>query len=239
MARIRTIKPEFWASEQIMECKPLTRLMFIGVWNFCDDAGIHPASAKTIKALVFPGDDITSTDVQDMLDELSANDLIALYEVDGKRYLRVQGWNHQKIDRPTYKYPKPRALLDEPSPSDPLPLTPVKEGKGKGGKGSTHTQGAPFEMYLDWQPDPRSLAAYALRAGIAVDKFTAEAIGPFICYHDAKGTCRPEKEWVSSLVTWVKQDIAKAARVVSFPVRQANGPDFDSDAWRDDDGSDL
>ena len=63
MARIRTIKPEFWTSEQVMECSPLARLLFIGVWNFCDDAGNHPMSAKTLKALVFPGDDITSAKV--------------------------------------------------------------------------------------------------------------------------------------------------------------------------------
>lgn len=34
MARIRTIKPEFWTSEQVMGCAPLARLLFIGLWNF-------------------------------------------------------------------------------------------------------------------------------------------------------------------------------------------------------------
>ena len=81
MARIRTIKPEFWTSEQVMECSPLARLLFIGVWNFCDDAGNHPMSAKTLKALVFPGDDITSAKVGELLAELSTNGLIDLYEV--------------------------------------------------------------------------------------------------------------------------------------------------------------
>ena len=42
MARIRTIKPEFWASEQVMDCKPVTRLLFIGLWNFVDDFGRAP-----------------------------------------------------------------------------------------------------------------------------------------------------------------------------------------------------
>lgn len=41
MARIRTIKPEFWTAEQVMELSRDARLLFIGMWNFCDDAGVH------------------------------------------------------------------------------------------------------------------------------------------------------------------------------------------------------
>ena len=52
MARIRTVKPEFWASEQVMECSPIARLLFIGLWNFCDDAGNHPLSEKTLRDYV-------------------------------------------------------------------------------------------------------------------------------------------------------------------------------------------
>lgn len=123
MARIRSIKPEFWSSEQIMECSPMARLMFIGLWNFCDDAGNHVASAKTIKAEIFPGDDISSADVQRMLDELSSNSLIAFYTNDSKDYLHVTGWKkHQKIDKPTYKHPAfsdgARRALDESSPPE-------------------------------------------------------------------------------------------------------------------------
>ena len=44
MARIRSIKPQFWTSEQIADCSSNARLLFIGLWNFCDDCGVHPAS---------------------------------------------------------------------------------------------------------------------------------------------------------------------------------------------------
>lgn len=136
MARIRTVKPEFWSSEQVMECSPMARLMFIGLWNFCDDAGNHVASAKTIKAEIFPGDDISSTDVQRMLDELSSNSLIAFYTNDSKAYLHVTGWKkHQKIDKPTYKHPRfsddARRGLGESSPP---------EGKGMEGNGEEEEQ---------------------------------------------------------------------------------------------------
>lgn len=109
--------------------------MFIGLWNFCDDAGIHPASTRRIKMEIYPGDDFKSEDVRRMIDELSTNKLIRLYIVDNAEYLIVTGWKaHQRIDRPTLKYPPPidetpepiRRALDERSPP---------EGKGMEGNG--------------------------------------------------------------------------------------------------------
>lgn len=105
VARIRSIKPEFWSDEQVMECSPLARLLFIGIWNFCDDGGNHPLSEKTLKALIFPGDSIDTAEIRRLLVELSSNDLLRFYESSGKLYLNVPGWRHQKIDRPTYKHP--------------------------------------------------------------------------------------------------------------------------------------
>lgn len=126
MARIRSIKPEFWSSEQIMECSPTARLMFIGLWNFCDDAGNHSASLKTIKAEIFPGDDIDSENIRQLLAELSSNGLIVFYSSENKDFLHVTGWHHQKIDKPSYKHPpyRPenstptRRTLDDRSPPD-------------------------------------------------------------------------------------------------------------------------
>lgn len=110
MARIRSIKPEFWTSAQVAECSTNARLLFIGLWNFCDDAGRHPMNPKQIKMEVFPADAFSLDDVRRMLDELATNELIQYYTVDGKDYFHVTGWRHQKIDRPqSAKYPEPIA----------------------------------------------------------------------------------------------------------------------------------
>jgi hypothetical protein len=111
VSRIRSIKPEFWASEQVMSCTHSARLLFIGLWNFCDDCGHHPLALRQIKALVFPGDDcITGEQVQDMIDELSTNGLVTVYVVAGRKYLEITGWRHQKIDKPQKpKFPQPIA----------------------------------------------------------------------------------------------------------------------------------
>lgn len=110
MARIRTIKPEFWTSEQIVSCSREARLLFIGLWNFSDDAGIHPKSYKRLKMEVFPGDDCTEQDLQHWMNELIAGGLIIEYLIEQKYYWQVTGWkNHQKIDKPTYRHPSPHA----------------------------------------------------------------------------------------------------------------------------------
>lgn len=141
MARIRTVKPEFWSSEQVMECSRDARLLFIGIWNFADDYGNHPASPKTIKALVLPGDEVDSSTVQGWLDELSANGLLAYYDHSGKRYLHICGWKHQKIEKPTRKHPayaeaekKDEEEADPDEEGDSLPSAPDSTGPQKSAK---------------------------------------------------------------------------------------------------------
>jgi hypothetical protein len=118
MARIRSIKPEFWTSEQIMGLNPLTRLLFIGMWNFADDYGRMPYAPATIKAQILPGDTMEIQMIRNMLTELSSAGLILLYTAKGREYLEITGWAHQKIDRPHKpKHPSP-VIDDEPETID-------------------------------------------------------------------------------------------------------------------------
>lgn len=97
MARIRTIKPDFWSDEKIVQLTPLARLLFLGLLNFADDEGRMTYSPKKIKMLVFPGDEV---DVPSCLDELLRQNLIRIYERNDRRYLAICNFaKHQKIDR--------------------------------------------------------------------------------------------------------------------------------------------
>ena len=140
MARIRTIKPEFWTSEQVMECSTTSRLLFIGMWNFCDDAGNHPAAYRTLKAEVFPADDFTALQVEALVSELIAAGLVEEYEADGKRYWHVTGWHHQRIEKPNFKHPthENRRPVEERS-------TPEGKCKGIGEGRDVDPSGAPVE----------------------------------------------------------------------------------------------
>jgi hypothetical protein len=105
-----------------MECSVNARLLFIGLWNFCDDKGRHPASPKQCKAEVFPGDDFTIDHIGNWLTELAVKGLITQYRVGGIGYFYVNGWKHQKINRPQpAKYPDP---LSADSVNDHVPFTP-------------------------------------------------------------------------------------------------------------------
>lgn len=130
MARIRSIKPEFWTSEQVMNLPPLARLVFIGMWTHSDDGGNHPASARTLKAQIFPSDDFTAAQVQEFVDAIVAQGLAQVYEVAGKTYWHITGWaKHQRIEKPTYRHPKPLDSAPPPQPvveqssNPPLPVT--------------------------------------------------------------------------------------------------------------------
>jgi len=130
MARIRTVKPEFWTSEQIVECSTNARLLFIGMWNFCDDAGRHPASAKRLKMEVFPADAFSIDEIVGWVDELLGAGLLGLYEAQGRSYWYVTGWgSHQKIDRPTVKHPDP---FDEDSTITRRTIAEASPPEGKG-----------------------------------------------------------------------------------------------------------
>jgi hypothetical protein len=118
MARIRTIKPDFWTDEKLTECSMSARLLFIGSWNFADDNGNLEASAKQLKMKVFPADNI---DCQPLLDELINHGILMEYSVNGKKYLHIKGFKkHQVINRPSNSN-IPQPLLTEHS---------LTEGKG-------------------------------------------------------------------------------------------------------------
>lgn len=144
MPRIRTIKPEFWTNGRVLECSTNARLLFIGLWNFADDAGRHPLRPKQIKAQIFPADDLCSESILGMISELSENGLITLYSVGSEDFFQIEGWDHQRIDKPQPpRYPGP-----EEGHSKNVPGTFPPDRKGKD---STYIHGK-----TDVSPCPQS-----------------------------------------------------------------------------------
>lgn len=196
MARIRSIKPEFWTSEQILECSRNARLLFIGLWNFCDDAGRHPFSAKQAKAEVFPGDDLSVGVVQGMLDELSEKGLIARYTSDGKEFFEVTGWKHQRIDKPqSPKYPEP---FEYHSKNVRRTLPPDRIGKDRIGEDKIERRAK--ALAPDWQPSPenqsKNLSGYPASV-------LNEELEKFRDHFTANG--KPMKDWDAAFRNWMRR----------------------------------
>lgn len=143
MARIRTIKPEFWSSEKVVECSVSARLLFIGLWNFSDDGGRMEDKPRQIKMKIFPGDDFTADKIDEMLNELSVNKLIIRYEVEKSLFIQIKGWKHQKINRALpSKIPK----VPAPAKADHggISESHLPEGKGREGKGTGREEDKPL-----------------------------------------------------------------------------------------------
>lgn len=120
MARIRTVKPEFFTSLTIADLTPEQRLTFIGLWTHVDDAGRCIDDARLIKAALWPLDDRTAADIEIDLKALTESSLITRYTLNRKRYLAVTNWDeHQRINRPT------PSKLPGPDQGDPTPPDPV------------------------------------------------------------------------------------------------------------------
>lgn len=99
MARIRTIKPEFWQDEKLGPLDPLTRLVFLGLVSQADDAGRLLDSPRLINGVLFP---YTDDDCVGPLEELAEVGVIQRGTTSsGQPVIQICGWNkHQRIEKP-------------------------------------------------------------------------------------------------------------------------------------------
>lgn len=100
MARIRTIKPEFWADEKLGPLSPMTRLVFLGLVSQADDAGRLVDSVRMIDGALFPH---TEDSCREALRELAEIGVIIRGVTEsGQRIIEISGWSkHQKVDKPS------------------------------------------------------------------------------------------------------------------------------------------
>jgi hypothetical protein len=130
MARNRTLPHEFWSCEAVIDCAPMTRLLFLGLWNHADDLGVQPLKPRTIRFQVFPGDPINDEHLRAMIEELHAQGLVRIYTVNGREYVAVVDWEqYQSVGkRARRRYPADPAMV-RAEPAIPEPATAAPESK--------------------------------------------------------------------------------------------------------------
>jgi hypothetical protein len=146
MARIRTIKPEFWDDEKIASLSYPCRLFFIGTWTQADDNGVIRGSAAILKSKIFPYDDnLRVNEVQKWIDALVKARMLVPVSYNGESYYVIRTFHsHQKFDA---RYPN--YLIDKeefktvyppdvsPSSTQRVPNEyPPREGEREEGKGN-------------------------------------------------------------------------------------------------------
>ncbi len=143
-----------------MSCGVVSRLLFIGMWNFADDYGRIQYAPLGIKAKVFPNDNFSVVEMRDMLEELRSNGLLVIYTAGDKEYIEITGWDHQKIDkRQVSKIPGPTdagSAVKAGSPPTPPELPrlsptppPVMEGNGREGNVDPEAKASGADAPLD------------------------------------------------------------------------------------------
>ena len=158
MPRIRSIKPDTASSASLNRCSIEAELMFIKSWCFFDDTGVHPADPMQLKMRVYPGRDFSEEQILCWIEELIAQDCLALFEVpatddpelkhfSGRKFWICVNWAHQRIDHPTPPQAPIRRLWlasrGEVDPGD-------KDFDRPGARQTTPPAPAVGEAALDW-----------------------------------------------------------------------------------------
>ena len=149
--RIRSIKPEFWRSDDIDALDWETRLVFIGLWSYVDDNGVGVYKMPNIVSDLFASDfyrDPTATlsRVSEALKRLESRSMIDLYRVGERDYLYITNWErHQRVNNPNKpRYPLPTSENVEPieglSRSDAGSGEALSPGTGEQGNRGTGEQ---------------------------------------------------------------------------------------------------
>ena len=101
MARIRTIKPEFWEDEKIGKLPIPCRLFFIGCWNFADDLGVINGNAALLKSQIFPYDEnLRVSEIKKWIDALvDARMLVPIIHAEESYYFIRTFRSHQVLDK--------------------------------------------------------------------------------------------------------------------------------------------
>jgi hypothetical protein len=172
--RIRSIKPEFWTSEDVAALDWDTRLIFIGLWSYVDDNGVGRDVEKLIVADLFPLEDDprdTLARVSRALQRLAQGGQITRYTAGGKPYLHVTAWDrHQKIDHPAKnpRYPDPTRADAPPDPDPRDTLASPREGVAPG-EGEKGRRG-------EGEKTPALTTAATVAEGAALVLVTADAV---------------------------------------------------------------
>ena len=151
MARIRTIKPEFFTSEDIVELLPLARLLYIALWCESDKEGRLSWKPKTFKMRYLPQDDC---DIEAVCQLLINKKLIVLYG-DGLAFI-PSFKSHQHIN------PREQdSVLPDPSStraprvSDASVTVNARAGRKEGREGK-EIDASIFETF--WLAYPKKIA---------------------------------------------------------------------------------
>ncbi|MBN5203113.1 hypothetical protein JY494_26745 [Serratia marcescens] len=256
MARIRTIKPEFWTDEDMAEVSEAACLLAIGLLNYADDEGYFNANPKLIKAAVFPIRE-PSVSIPVMLRELSNHGYLSMfYTSDNRQFGLIKNFaKHQVVNKPRPSKIKEMELLpyNYGSTTVSLPLG-MDQGSGNGNDKTplcareknlpadppqeqqppfplNGNQFGKFTMHNGWQPGAdfqRMAATWGMKIAEPV---TPEELQEFIGYWEPEGKAFHQAQWEQKLARSVLMSRARKTTGVKNH-ETGKRPDGTTGHWR-------
>ena len=109
--KARLISKSIIENERLIRCGFMPTMLFQRLIMIADDCGRCVGNAVSIKTRTFPNDEEFSiAEIERSLSVLEKEELIRFYEVKGRRYLYLTGWEeHQVIKFKHPEYPAPEA----------------------------------------------------------------------------------------------------------------------------------
>lgn len=219
MSRIRSVHPGLWTDERFVSLSIPARLLFIGLWNECDDQGSFAWSPITIKMRLAP---IDAIEVPALLSEMVEAGVVIRYEQDGRSYGAVRNFcRFQRPNKPNSTYPQTPEVQEyvgsgsrstgggSQPVGDLFGSGSVKSGQreriGEEGKGEERTggdedaRGRATALPEDFTP------VLTDRARETVSRWTEgvyeRELEQFRDHHRAKGSRM--KDWQAAFRTWI------------------------------------
>lgn len=136
MARIRTIKPEFFRHELLQDLEAqhpgsCVMLTFAALWQHCDKNGAFEWKPRTLKLDILP---FLPFDMAETLALLESAKLLELYVVNGKRYGLIPTFSeHQRLSGKELQEPPrhPEKPVTQQGSNGEAPSCTGREGKGR------------------------------------------------------------------------------------------------------------
>jgi DnaT-like ssDNA binding protein len=222
MARMRSLKPEFWHDQEITRLPRDARLLYMAMWNLADEHSRLQGDPRYIKGQAFPyDDDLTPASIDAMVDLLTELGKVERYQVRGAVYLLLPKLaKHQRLD--TEKVPSRLPGPDESDPqSESLPI-PCEKNPDQGvdesalsmghvaggmeqvasGRGNRDARGA--RIPDDWQPNDDLIDAMR-REGIP-DELSRRELPKFCDYWAGIPGMKGRKtDWDATWRNWLRR----------------------------------
>ena len=256
----RIIKDSICTNEQIDRLTPFEETFFYRLIVNADDYGRMDGRPKILAARLFPLKDIRSEQIEKALCSLTSAELVTLYNVGGKPFVRLCGWErNQSIRAKRSKYPGPEESDPMQAQTDGCESRNVNTSEINCMQTKSHVSRC-MQMHADVpviQSESESESESEAKSARATRRFAPPTVSEvqdfvvenrlsvdaqrFVDFYASKGWLvgkSPMKDWRAACRGWARRDAAERGNSRS-PQRPNPALQYEQRAHAESDYDDL